>query len=131
MANINASFSPLSRTDQFHALLNQLEILSQGEIEEDALAQFDRETETLLAKTFGKANPHMETYQYAVMGEAEAVVNLPESAQEPLSQDLFMKAVQQRRQLLQGILPQLEELEAVEEEALAGEDHEDPPGMPT
>ena len=131
MPNINASFSQLSRTDQLHALLDKLETLSKGQVDQPALAEFDRDTEDLLAKTFGKANPHMETYQYALMGEAEALVNLPESAQESLSQDMAMKAVQQRRQVLQGILPQIEELEGIEEEALAGEDHEDPPSMPS
>ncbi|MDH5775518.1 MAG: hypothetical protein OEZ57_11460, partial [Nitrospirota bacterium] len=60
---------------------------------------------------------------------AEALVNMPESAQESLSQDLPQKAFQQRRQLLHAVLSDLEELEQQEAEALTGEDHEDPPGL--
>ncbi|NUQ79634.1 MAG: hypothetical protein HUU21_39515 [Polyangiaceae bacterium] len=63
------------------------------------------------------------------MGEAEAIVNLPESAQEPQTRDVPKKGLQQRRQLLLGILTDIEELEASEAEVLAGEDREDPPGM--
>jgi hypothetical protein len=71
----------------------------------------------------------MEAYEYATLAEAEAVVNIPESAQEPLSQDLPQKAIQQRRQVLQGVVNELEAMEKKEEEALTGEDHEDPPGL--
>jgi len=131
MPNTNASFSPFSRSDHIHHLLDKLETLSQEPIGPQALAQFDKEVEALLANTFGPTHPHLETYQYALLGEAEALVNLPESAQEPLTRDVSMKAVQQRRQVLQGLLPQIEELETVEEEVLTGEDHEDPPGMPS
>ena len=66
-------------------------------------------------------------YKYASVGEAEAIVNLPESAQEPMAKDIPKTAIQQRRQVLLGILTEMEGLEDKEEEVLAGEDHEDPP----
>ena len=44
------------------------------------------------------------------MAEAEALVNMPESAQESLSEDLPKKAIQQRRQLLNAVLAELEAL---------------------
>ena len=71
----------------------------------------------------------MESYKYATVGEAEALVNLPESAQEPLTRDIPKKGLQQRRQVLQGILTDLQPLEAQETDSLTGEDREDPPGL--
>jgi hypothetical protein len=71
----------------------------------------------------------LEAYRYATMAEAESVVNLPESAQEEAAQDLPKKAIQQRRQVLEGCRSEFEEVEVKEAQALAGEDHEDPPGM--
>ena len=71
---------------------------------------------------------NVESYKYATVGEAEAIVNLPESAQEPLTQDTPKKGLQQRRHVLQGILADLQTLESQEAEVLTGEDREDPPG---
>jgi hypothetical protein len=89
---------------------------------------FDEETEAILAKIFGDTHQYIESYKYATLGEAEAIVNLPESAQEPMTRDVPKKGLQQRRQVLQSILTDLQGLEAEETEALTGEDHEDPPG---
>ena len=57
------------------------------------------------------------------------MVNLPESAQEPLTRDVPKKALQQRRHVLQSILSEMEQLEDKEGEVLTGEDREDPPGL--
>jgi hypothetical protein len=56
-------------------------------------------------------------------------VNLPESAQKPIAKDLPKTALQQRRQVLLGILTEVEELEAKEATVLTGEDREDPPSV--
>ena len=64
---------------------------------------------------------------YATLAEAETLVNLPESAQEQSAQDLPKKAIQQRRQVLEGIISELHDVEGNETAALTGEDHEDPP----
>jgi hypothetical protein len=90
---------------------------------------FDSETEDLLVKFYGEDHQYVEAYKYASLGEAEAMVNLPEEAQEALAVDLPKKSLQQRRQVLLGILSELEEIEDAEEDALTGEDHEDPPGI--
>ena len=63
----------------------------------------------------------------ATVAETEALVNLPESAQEPLAKDLPKTAVQQRRQVLVGILAEMQGMEAQEVAMLTGEDREDPP----
>jgi hypothetical protein len=128
MPNINASFSPQQWSDQFRAQRDKLESLSHAQAGPAAWSAFDRETEQLLRQTYGEAHQYVESYVYACMAEAEAIVNMPESAQESLSQDLPQKAIQQRRQLLNVVLAELETLEAEETKALTGEGHEDPPG---
>ena len=85
------------------------------------------ETEQILSDLYGKGHKYVESYKYASVGETEAMVNLPESAQEPMAKDIPKTAIQQRRQVLLGILTEMEGLEDKEEEVLAGEDHEDPP----
>ncbi|CUS39802.1 hypothetical protein [Candidatus Nitrospira nitrificans] len=123
-----------SRTHRLEALVQQLEDLSQsqeGALHEpnEALAAFDGEVEQLLTKLYGAEHERLQSYKYATLGEAEAMVNLPESAQLPTESDDFKKSLQQRRQVLQGCISELQEAETVEVEALTGEDREDPPAL--
>ncbi|MGH7232892.1 MAG: hypothetical protein ACREJU_16265 [Nitrospiraceae bacterium] len=129
MPNTNSSFSPVTRVERFHAQIDKLEALSHGKADGRALAQFDAETEQLLSSIFGASDKRLETYKYATMAEAETMVNLPESAQEAMAQDLPKKAIQQRRQVLEGCISELQRAEDKEVEVLTGEDREDPPGM--
>ena len=125
----NASFMPETRIGRVKAQLDKLEAMSHTTEPVPKLDRFDSETEELLITLYGKDHKQVEAYKYASLGEAEAMVNLPESAQEPLANDMPKKAVQQRRQVLLGVLSDLEDMDGIEEEALAGEDHEDPPGI--
>ncbi|MBA2253353.1 MAG: hypothetical protein H0W13_11745 [Nitrospirales bacterium] len=127
MPNTNSSFSPITRVTQFHALLEKLEALSHRQANDQELDQFDDEIEEVLGRHFGPTNARLEAYKYATLAEAETLVNLPESAQEPSAQDLPKKAIQQRRQVLEGIISELQAVEGKEKEALTGEDREDPP----
>ncbi|WP_447985142.1 hypothetical protein [Nitrospira sp. Nam74] len=127
MPNTNSSFSPITRITQLNAQLERLEALGHRQANEQELAQFDDEIEELLGRHFGPADARVEAYKYATLAEAETLVNLPESAQEQSAQDLPKKAIQQRRQVLEGILSELQEAEGKETVALTGEDHEDPP----
>jgi hypothetical protein len=129
MPNINASYSPLEWSDRVRAQRDKLESLSHAQAGPDAWSAFDGETEQLLKQVYGEVHQYVESYAYACMGEAEAIVNMPESAQEALSEDLPQKTIQQRRQVLTAVLADLETLETEEAEALTGEDHEDPPGL--
>ncbi|HEX2055487.1 MAG TPA: hypothetical protein VHF07_03265 [Nitrospiraceae bacterium] len=129
MPNTNASFTPESRSERIKGQLEKLEELGHQSGPTSPFNSFDVETEELLSALYGKGHKYVEAYKYASLGEAEAMVNLPESAQEPLARDVPKKALQQRRQVLQGILSEMEDMEDKEEEAIAGEDHEDPPGM--
>ena len=54
----------------------------------------------------------MEAYELAMMGEAETIVNMPQSAQEDATQDLFHKGLEQRRQVIEGCLADLAETAA-------------------
>jgi hypothetical protein len=127
MPNTNASFTPESRSTR---IKHQLDILTGMDPDPGVtpgFEQFDLDTEQILSELYGKGHKYVEAYKYASVGEAEAMVNLPESAQEPMAKDIPKTAMQQRRQVLLGILSEMEGLEDKEEKALTGEDHEDPP----
>ena len=111
MANINVTFSPEQRADHIRSQIQKLEELGHGCIDEKSWAKFDSETEQILSKIFGPTHSYLESYKYASLAEAEALVNLPEGGQEDPNQDLPQKAFQQRRQLLHVILADLESLE--------------------
>lgn len=127
MPNTNASFSPKMRSDELKQQIGKLEQLNHRTPVRPSLEGFDVETEALLGRLYGFDHKYVEAYKYATVGEAEALVNLPESAQEPLAKDLPKTAVQQRRQVLLGILTEMQDMEAKEVAMLTGEDHEDPP----
>jgi len=93
------------------------------------LESFDTQTQEILTRLYGESHQYLELYQYATFGEAEALVNLPESAQEPQSRDREKTSLQQRRQALMGMLLEMQALEAQETKVLAGEDREDPPSV--
>jgi hypothetical protein len=128
MADVNAMYYAQSRSDALKSQIEKLESLAHHAAVNPTFDQFDAETEDLLIKIYGADHEYVESYKYATVGEAEALVNLPESAQEPSTRDIPKKALQQRRQALQSILTQLQSLEAQEAAVLTGEDREDPPG---
>src|SRR5215216_66838 len=129
MAQTNASFRPDSRrSNELKAQIGKLEGLHHRAPVDPVLEAFDVETEALLGRLYGESHPYLETYKYASLGEAEALLNLPESAQEQLTEDRPKTAIQQRRQALLGIVTEMQDLEAKEENLLTGEDREDPPG---
>lgn len=122
------AFRPHLRTDEVKAQIEKLERLDHHAPVSPRLDPFDAETEELLLKLYGEGHPYLEAYKYAALAEAEALVNMPASAQEALSQDRAKTSIQQRRQVLLGIVTDMEEAESREAEVLTGEDREDPPG---
>lgn len=128
MTEVNSMYHAQTRSDVLKSQIEKLEGLAHHTVVNPTFEQFDAETEDLLINIYGANHRCVEAYKYATVGEAEALVNLPESAQEPLTRDIPKKGLQQRRQALQGILTELQELEAQEAEMLTGEDREDPPG---
>lgn len=128
MTEVNSMYRAPSRSDALKSQIDKLIGLAHQTEVQPRFDQFDADTEDLLIKIYGANHPYVESYKYATVGEAEALVNLPESAQEPLSRDTSKKGFQQRRQALQSILTELQALEVQEVEVLTGEDREDPPG---
>jgi hypothetical protein len=129
MPNTNASFSPRMRSDELKEQIGKLERLEHRTPVLPTLDNFDEETEALLGRLYGDSHKYLEAYKYATVAESEALVNLPESAQEPMAKDLPKTAVQQRRQVLLGILSEMQDMEAKEVAMLTGEDREDPPSI--
>ncbi|HZH48182.1 MAG TPA: hypothetical protein VFD86_00290 [Nitrospira sp.] len=129
MPNTNASFTRRMWSDELKAQIGKLEALDHRAPIHPTLESFDTETEALLGRLYGESHRYLETYKYATVAETEALVNLPESAQEPMAKDLPKTALQQRRQVLLGILTDMQDMEAKEKTMLTGEDHEDPPSI--
>lgn len=129
MPNTSASFTPRMRSDEVKTQIGKLEALDHRAPVHPTLESFDTETEALLGRLYGESHRYLETYKYATVAETEALVNLPESAQEPMAKDLPKTALQQRRQVLLGILTDMQDMEAKEVTMLTGEDHEDPPSI--
>jgi hypothetical protein len=128
MAEVNSMYHARLRSDDLKAQIDKLESLAHHAAVNPTFDIFDAETEDILVKIYGANHKYVESYKYATVGEAEAIVNLPESAQEPQTRDIPKQGLQQRRQVLQSILTDLHGLEAEESRALEGEDREDPPG---
>ena len=129
MTEVNSMYRARLRSDDLKAQIEKLEGLAHHTVVNPTFEVFDEETEGILSKIFGDTHQYLESYKYATLGEAEAIVNLPESAQEPQTRDLPKKSLQQRRQVLQSVLTDLQELERQEARVLEGEDREDPPGL--
>jgi hypothetical protein len=98
-------------SDQFAEQIKKLDALRHA-ADSSALEEFDEETEQLILQRFGEATNHLEAYELAMMGEAETIVNMPQSAQEDATQDLFHKGIEQRRQVLEGCRADLAEATA-------------------
>lgn len=129
MAEVNSMYHARLRSDGLKAQIDKLEGLAHHTVVNPTFDIFDAETEDMLIKIYGANHKYVESYKYATLGEAEAIVNLPESAQEAQTRDIPKQSLQQRRQVLQSILTDLQGLETQEASLLEGEDREDPPGL--
>lgn len=75
-----------------------------------SLDEFDRAAERLLGRIFGAAADVVGAYQYAKLGEAASLVNLPEEAQESGARDVDRESLQQRKRVLESALAELDTL---------------------
>jgi signal-transduction protein with cAMP-binding, CBS, and nucleotidyltransferase domain len=69
-----------------------------------SLDEFDAEAEELIGELFGETSDLREAYEYAKMGEAAALLNMPEEAQEGGARDTYRESLQQRKQALESCL---------------------------
>src|SRR6476661_7849287 len=73
-----------------------------------SLQKFDQEAEEALSEIFGEASEMPEAYEYAKVGEAAALINMPEEAQEAGAQDMERESLQQRKRVLESAISELE-----------------------
>ncbi len=72
-----------------------------------SLEDFDLATQRLIGRVFGSSSEFVEAYEYAKVGEAGSLVNLPEEAQEQGARDVYRESLQQRRQVLESCITML------------------------
>lgn len=73
-----------------------------------SLADFDQGAEVLISEVFGETSAQLEAYEYAKLGEAASLVNLPEEAQEGGVQNRERESLQQRKRVLEACITELE-----------------------
>ncbi|GJL67593.1 MAG: hypothetical protein NPIRA06_02280 [Nitrospirales bacterium] len=110
--------SKTSKTDRVGTLdqditriRQQLEILRKfltNEPSMDALNEFDYATEDILSDAFGSSSPLLDTYDYAQLGEAGGLMNLPEEAQEGTIHQSQRETIRQRQRVLESGIADLE-----------------------
>lgn len=91
--------------DRFRRQIEKFEPLLSRKRAVRSIEEFDEETEELIAQVFGAASDQIEAYLYAKSGEAAV---LPEEAQETGVHDIERASLQQRRQVLESCLADLE-----------------------
>ena len=74
----------------------------------EAMVDFDSLTEEMITDVFGSASPMVEAYEYAQVGEAAGLMNLPEEAPEGGTQLSEREALRQRQRVLESCLADLE-----------------------
>jgi len=77
--------------------------------------EYDLTTERLISRVFGEASELLEAYEYAKLGEAASLVNLPEEAQESGVHDIPREALHQRKRVLESCISQLEAIRSSRE----------------
>jgi signal-transduction protein with cAMP-binding, CBS, and nucleotidyltransferase domain len=73
-----------------------------------SLDEFDRETERLIADLLGETSELLEAYEYAELGEAAGLVNMPDEAPEGTGMDSLRQSLLQRSRVLETCVSELE-----------------------
>jgi CBS domain-containing protein len=121
----------LSKTDRvgmldrdINRLRQQLDIVKTYLIDEPSAAilnEFDSTTEDILADAFGSSSPLLDTYEYAQLGEAAGLMNLPEGGSEGATHHSQRETIRQRQRVLESGIADLEARRAsVSQEAKKG-----------
>ncbi|HET8580196.1 MAG TPA: CBS domain-containing protein [Nitrospiraceae bacterium] len=80
-----------------------------------SLEEFDLATERLIGRVFGETSELLEAYEYAKLGEAASLVNLPEEAQESGVHDVPREALHQRKRVLESCISELDAIRSYKE----------------
>ncbi|MDH3504221.1 MAG: CBS domain-containing protein [Nitrospirota bacterium] len=89
----------------------QLEIVKKFLTDEPSpasLNEFDSATEEILADALGSSSPLLDTYDYAQLGEAAGLMNLPEGAPEGTTHQSQRETIRQRQRVLESGIADLE-----------------------
>jgi len=107
-----------SRTDRVGALdqaitriRQQLEIVKKFLTDEPSpasLNEFDSATEDILADALGSSSPLLDTYDYAQLGEAAGLMNLPEGGSDGTTLQSQRETIRQRQRVLESGIADLE-----------------------
>lgn len=92
-------------------LRQQLDIVKTYLTDEPSTAilnEFDSATEEILADVFGSSSPLLDTYEYAQLGEAAGLMNLPEGAPEGTTHQSQRETIRQRQRVLESSIADLE-----------------------
>jgi CBS domain-containing protein len=73
-----------------------------------SLDDFDQAAERVICRVFGASSEMLEAYEYAKVGEAASLVNLPEEAQESGARNIDRESLQQRKRVLESCITELE-----------------------
>jgi hypothetical protein len=79
-----------------------------------SLEEFDLETEHVIADLLGETSELLEAYEYAELGEAAGLVNMPEEAPEGRGMDGERQRLLQRSRVLESCVSELEARQSAE-----------------
>ena len=100
-----------SLDQDIHRLRQQLDVLKKHLMTEpsaETLNEFDAVTEDLLGEAFGSSSPLLDTYEYAEVGEAAGLMNLPDEAPEGTDSQSQRETIRQRLRVLESAIADLE-----------------------
>ena len=100
-----------SLDQDINRLRQQLDILKKHLINEpsaEIIHEFDDATEGMLAGAFGHSSPLLDTYEYAQIGEAAGLMNLPDEASGSTGSQSQKETIRQRHRVLESAIADLE-----------------------
>ena len=90
--------------ERFRELLTRFQPVLSRRKPTASLEDFDAEAEALIGEVFGETSDLREAYEYATVGEAAALLNMQEEAQEGGARDTYRESLQQRKQALESCI---------------------------
>ena len=101
--------------------LNVLKNFLLSEPSPEVLLAFDSAMEDILEDVFGSSSPLLPTYEYAQVGEAAGLMNLPDTGTEEAATNSQRETIRQRQRVLESGIAELEARRAaLEQEARKG-----------
>ena len=92
MAEVNSMYHARLRSDDITAQIDKLEGLAHHIVVNPTFDMFDVQTEDILIKIYGANHQYVESYKYATLGEAEAMVNLQSRHRNPRAETFRRRA---------------------------------------